>query len=61
MESIPLSACRKIQEEIASIIMYICWIGCIEFLKINIVSQNSAVHDVASFQHAGTFFTFIGA
>ena len=60
MESSPLSACRKIKKEIVSIIMCIYWICCTEFLK-NTVSQNSAVQDVASFQHAGTFFTFSGA
>ena len=61
MESSSLSTCRKIQEEIVAIIMCIYWICCIEFLKINTVSQNSAVHDVASFQHVGIFFTFSGA
>jgi len=33
---------------------------CSKLLKISIVSQNSAVHDAASFQHAGTFFTCSG-
>jgi len=60
-ESSPLSACRKIQEDIVFIIMCIYWICCRKFLKINMVSQNSAVHAVASFQNAGTLFIFSGA
>ena len=35
--------------------MCIYWTCCNEFLKISTVSQNSAVHDMAFFQHAHAF------